>query len=43
MDILKNVNDEWLPLDILIYSPTIEGGVNFNLSHFDKKIWSNMH
>ena len=34
---LKNVNDEWLPLDVLIYSPTIEGGVNFNLPHFDKK------
>jgi hypothetical protein len=39
-DILKmqldNVNDVWIKADILIYSPTIEAGVNFDIPHFNK-------
>jgi len=31
---LENIQDEWL-CDVLIYSPTIESGVDFNVSHFD--------
>ena len=33
---LKNVLDIWRNLDVLIYSPTIEAGVSFDLPHFDK-------
>ena len=33
---LKNVLDIWRNLDVLIYSPTIEAGVSFDLQHFDK-------
>jgi len=33
---LVNVNDIWVQADILIYSPTIEAGVNFDLEHFDQ-------
>lgn len=33
---LKNVLGNWKEADVLIYSPTIEAGVNFDLPHFDK-------
>ena len=33
---LDNVKKNWSLLDVLIYSPTIEAGVNFDLPHFDK-------
>jgi hypothetical protein len=33
---LSNVLKNWVELDVLIYSPTIESGVNFDLPHFDK-------
>lgn len=33
---LKNVAEEW-KVDLLIYSPTVEAGVNFNVKHFWKK------
>ena len=33
---LKNVLDLWKHCDVLLYSPTIEAGVNFDLKHFDK-------
>lgn len=33
---LKNVLQNWVKLDVLIYSPTIESGVNFDIVHFDK-------
>jgi len=32
---LINYKKEWLSTDILIYSPTIEAGVDFDISHFD--------
>jgi len=32
---LNNVNDTWTKYDIILYSPTIEGGVNFSEKHFD--------
>ena len=31
-----DVNKHWKMADILIYSPTIESGVNFDIIHFDK-------
>ena len=31
---LKNVIENWVHLDILIYSPTIEAGVNFDKVHY---------
>lgn len=33
---LKNVLKTWADADVLLYSPTIEAGVNFDLDHFDK-------
>ena len=33
---LSNVLENWVKLDVLIYSPTIESGVNFDINHFDK-------
>jgi hypothetical protein len=34
---LKNANEEWSKVDILIYSPTVEAGVDYNIvKHFDK-------
>ena len=33
---LKNVSDIWSTCDVLIYSPTIESGVNYNKDYFDK-------
>ena len=33
---LKNVLEIWGKCDVLLYSPTIEAGVNFDLPHFDK-------
>lgn len=31
----KDVNAEWVKCDILIYSPSIESGIDFNVKHFD--------
>lgn len=33
---LEYVNKEWIKADVLIYSPTVEAGVNFDVIHFDK-------
>lgn len=33
---LIDVNNIWIKADVLIYSPTIEAGVNFDIPHFDK-------
>ena len=33
---LKNVNEIWSNCDVLIYSPTVEAGVNFDKLHFNK-------
>ena len=33
---LEDVNNIWSKCDVLIYSPTIEAGVNFDILHFDK-------
>jgi hypothetical protein len=33
---LKDVNEHWSKCDVLIYSPTIESGVNFDMPYFDK-------
>jgi hypothetical protein len=33
---LNDVNTFWSQFDIVIYSPTIESGVDFNVEHFDK-------
>ena len=35
-DDLKNVLELWSKTDVLIYSPYIEAGVNFDLEYFDK-------
>lgn len=35
-DDLKEVNKNWSDCDVLIYSPTIESGVNFDMKHFKK-------
>ena len=32
---LEKVNEEWILCDIVIYTPTIEAGVNFDVIHFD--------
>lgn len=32
---LKDVNKTWLNSDILIYTPSIESGIDFNIEHFD--------
>lgn len=32
---LRNVNDEWIKYDIVMYSPSIQAGVNFDKEHFD--------
>ena len=34
-DILLNVNKHWADIDILIYSPTVEAGIDFNIEYFD--------
>ena len=33
---LKNVNEFWMKFDLVIYSPSIEGGLSFDKEHFDK-------
>jgi hypothetical protein len=33
---LENHNEEWKKADLLLYSPTIEAGVDFDVKHFDK-------
>lgn len=33
--ILQNVNEEFVKYDVVIYSPTIEAGVSFEIKHFD--------
>ena len=32
----KNIKTEWIDIDCLIYSPTVQAGCNFDLEHFDK-------
>jgi hypothetical protein len=34
--ILEDVNKEWAKCDLLLYSPTVEAGIDFNIDHFDK-------
>ena len=43
-DQLKNVNKFWLQADVIIYSPSIESGINFDIPHFNKLfgLFSNM-
>lgn len=36
---LKNVNEEWLKYDVIIYSPTIEAGVSFDVPDHIYKIF----
>ena len=33
---LKNVNKYWLQADVIIYSPSIESGINFDIPHFHR-------
>ena len=35
-DKLENVNEFWPGFQIVMYSPTIESGVDFNVEHFDR-------
>lgn len=35
-DELKNVNDFWVDYQVVLYSPTIESGIDFNVEHFNK-------
>ena len=35
-ELLKNVEANWLDYDLVIYSPSIQSGVSFNIEHFDK-------
>lgn len=34
---LKQVNEFWIQYDVVICSPTVEAGVDFNVPHFDKQ------
>ena len=36
---LKNVNEEWIEYDVIIYSPTIEAGVSFDIPNYFYKIF----
>ena len=33
---LEHVNDFWTKFQVVLYSPTIESGIDFNAEHFDK-------
>jgi len=33
---LKDVNENWLQCDVLIYSPTVDAGANFDRVHINK-------
>jgi hypothetical protein len=35
-ELLIHVNDEWCKYQVVMYSPTIEAGVNFDKEHFNK-------
>lgn len=35
-DELENVNEFWVKYQVVLYSPTIESGVDFNVEHFDR-------
>lgn len=35
-DLLKDVNSLWKQYQLVVYSPSIESGVNFDTKHFDK-------
>ena len=35
-DKLENVGEFWIEHQVVLYSPTIESGVDFNVEHFDK-------
>jgi hypothetical protein len=39
-DILLNVNEEWNKCDILIYSPSVESGVDFNIVNYFYKCYA---
>ena len=41
---LENVNKSWKTADVILYSPSIESGVNFDIPHFNRifGIFSNM-
>ena len=43
-DQLKNVNKYWAQADVLIYSPVIESGINYDNQHFNRLfgLFSNM-
>ena len=43
-DQLKNVNKYWAQADVIIYSPSIESGINFDVPHFNRLfgLFSNM-
>ena len=36
-ELLKDVEDNWVLYQTVIYSPSVEAGVSFNKPHFDKK------
>ena len=33
---LQEVNKYWIQANVLIYSPSIESGINFNIPHFNR-------
>lgn len=35
-ELLKNVNDEWIKYQVVLYSPSIDAGVDFNMKHFTR-------
>ena len=35
-DKLRNINDLWSQYQVVLYSPTVDAGCDFNLNHFDK-------
>ena len=41
---LENVNKSWKKADVILYSPSIESGINFDIPHFNRifGIFSNM-
>lgn len=39
-EILKRVNEEWAKCDLLIYSPSVESGVDFNIENYFYKCYA---
>jgi hypothetical protein len=35
-ELLKNVEGNWIKYDMIIYSPSVQSGVSFDIPHFDK-------